>query len=167
MHPFRFYDRDEDGKLSFKEFKNMWSDIRKSKNLPEDPVSLEEEANKQAKLFGDEARKSLGLSEFLTSVGQLRFRGTSHLLRSSTSIMKVIRHKALASTGSDPKRSDAKRMRTSADVSILDPGTQESIQGFSRLEVNDFDNYEIANHSVRVRKSGTILDVLSLWDIER
>lgn len=34
------------------------------------------------------------------------------------------------------------------------------------LTSNLFDAYDIAAHSVRVRKSGTILDIHSLWDIE-
>ena len=38
------------------------------------------------------------------------------------------------------------------------------VDTFGRTE---FTAYDIATHSVRVRKSGTILDIHTLWDIER
>lgn len=163
----RFYDRDGDGRLSFNEFKSLVRDIRRSRNLPETAEALQADAEKQAKLFGESASDSLGLTEFLTCVGQLRFRGTSHLLRSSSSVIKLVQTKDTLS-GSKSKRLETKRSRTSTDFVSLNPIEEESaIGGFTQSAVTDEDTYEIASHSVRVRKSGTVLDVHSIWDIER
>ncbi|ODN00844.1 Serine/threonine-protein phosphatase PP1 isozyme 5 [Orchesella cincta] len=64
------------------------------------------------------------------------------------------------------KRLQSKRSRTSSDFVALNLESEAVLGGFSQSEIRETDTYEIASHSVRVRKSGTVLDVHSLWDIE-
>ncbi|KAJ8312222.1 hypothetical protein KUTeg_009595 [Tegillarca granosa] len=78
---FRYYDTNCDGHLQFEEFKRMVRDIRVLKGLPVDEDSVNDDAVKSAKMFGSESKNKLPLGEFLTAVGQLKFRGTSVLFR--------------------------------------------------------------------------------------
>ncbi len=86
---FKFYDKNHDGKLEFPEFTNMVKDIRKLRgSSTEDPLVLEEAEN-SAKVFGA-SHDSLLISDFLSGVGQLKFRGTSTLLRSPKSVLEIL-----------------------------------------------------------------------------
>lgn len=122
------------------------------------------EAEKQSKLFGGISGDPLGLTDFLTCVGQLRFRGTSHLFRSGSSVLQLLQDR-LSSTLVQHRGSDSKRSRTSPDFVSLAPLVEESVMdGFVQSDMDD--PYEIASHSVRLRKSGTVLDVHTIWDVE-
>ncbi|XP_014674733.1 PREDICTED: uncharacterized protein LOC106814873 [Priapulus caudatus] len=88
---FRFYDQDQDGYLQFEEFKMLIKDIRDIKNLPTAEDEVDQEALASAKLFEAAESSALSLSEFLTAVGQLRFRGTSLLFRLPQSIVTYLR----------------------------------------------------------------------------
>ena len=85
---FRFYDKNHDGNLVFDEFSNMVKDILEMRGDIE--TSVEEEARKSAKIFGSDQCDMLSLSDFLSGVGQLKFRGTSMLLRSPKSVLEVL-----------------------------------------------------------------------------
>jgi diadenosine tetraphosphatase ApaH/serine/threonine PP2A family protein phosphatase len=136
----------------------MIADIRKVRGLTDDPQQLDLEAEKSAKMFGQASSSSLPLTEFLSAVGQLKFRGTSHLLRSPISVVSYLKGKQ---TGESVSFANVKRSRSA--VESMHFTGEENINSFGRTE---FNAYDIATHSVRVRKSGTILDIHSLWDIE-
>ncbi|XP_071480798.1 uncharacterized protein [Diadema antillarum] len=86
---FRYYDQDRDGKLEFAEFKQLVSDIRQLKGQSTDPETIQIEAEACARVFGNTRMTSLTLMDFLSAVGQLKFRGTSGLFRlPQASIMK-------------------------------------------------------------------------------
>ena len=53
-------------------------------------TNFEEEAKKSAKIFGSNQCDALSMSDFLSGVGQLKFRGTSMLLRSPRSVLEVL-----------------------------------------------------------------------------
>ena len=85
---FKFYDKNHDGNLIFAEFSNMVKDILALKSDSE--TNFEEEAKKSAKIFGSNQCDALSMSDFLSGVGQLKFRGTSMLLRSPRSVLEVL-----------------------------------------------------------------------------
>jgi hypothetical protein len=45
------------------------------------------------RVFGEKISETLGQTEFLQAVGQLRFRGTSHLLRSPKSVLTYLQER--------------------------------------------------------------------------
>ena len=83
---FRFYDKNHDGNLIFTEFSNMVKDILVMRG--ELDKNVEEEAKNSAKIFG--SGDTLTMSDFLSGVGQLKFRGTSMLLRSPKSVLDIL-----------------------------------------------------------------------------
>ena len=83
---FRYYDKNRDNKLHFEEFMPMVKDIRAFRGASLDENDVQKEAEACAKVFDTSQAEVLSMSDFLTGVGQLKFRGTSVLLRSPTSI---------------------------------------------------------------------------------
>ncbi|XP_025091130.1 uncharacterized protein LOC112562232 isoform X2 [Pomacea canaliculata] len=173
---FRYYDANHDGYLQFEEFKNMVRDIRDHKGLPNDEQSLREDAINSAKLFGEDTKDMLPSAEFLSAVGTLKFRGTSILFRLPQSCMAQLK-KRDSSPCSDsdsgeeppakkqrPKLIDSKKPKGSSDngeVSIFKQpeGRAPSSQGKSP-------KYELATHTVRVRRTGSLAEVMALWDLQ-
>ena len=74
--------------MIFAEFSNMVKDILALKS--DNETNFEEEAKKSAKIFGSNHSDALSMSDFLSGVGQLKFRGTSMLLRSPRSVLEVL-----------------------------------------------------------------------------
>lgn len=180
---FRFYDQNMDGFLQYEEFKCMVRDIRKIKGLSLDDDAVTEDAQKSAKLFGNETKNKLPLGEFLTAVGQLKFRGTSVLFRLPQSCVALLkgaessanqngettgmepplkrcRPKLLDSVKSSPPR---KLKSTDAEMEVfkLPEGRPLSAGRF----VNHI-RYELATHTVKVRRTGVLSDVVKLWDLQ-
>ena len=66
--------------------KPIFTDIRAFRGASLDENDVQKEAEACAKVFDTSQAEVLSMSDFLTGVGQLKFRGTSVLLRSPTSI---------------------------------------------------------------------------------
>ena len=97
---FRYYDKNHDGKLLFDEFFFMVKDIRSIRGASVQDEDVRKEASESAKVF--ETNDDLSMSDFLTGVGQLKFRGTSMLLRNPKSVKDVLGTK----TGEDSNSSN-------------------------------------------------------------
>ncbi|XP_067121609.1 uncharacterized protein [Centruroides vittatus] len=162
---FRFYDSDRDDKLHYSEYFQMVSDIQRLKGLPVDEDSLKESAENGMKVFGIEKSKTLLLNVFLSAVGQLKFRGTSLLFRFPTTIIPTVRNKRHL----DGERAKCKRPKLSDSIK---PTNKTDYFNFDNLEqycdssIKGNDCYELATHSVKVRRTGTLIDVSSLWELE-
>ncbi|XP_063395930.1 uncharacterized protein LOC134680697 isoform X2 [Mytilus trossulus] len=182
---FRFYDKNSDGHLQYDEFRHMVKDIRSFKNLSLDEESVEEDAVKSAKLFGAESKNKLPLGEFLQAVGQLKFRGTSVLFRlqhSSTTSLKLLEKPI---ENSSPMKDESMEPPSSKR---LRPKMLDSIRNSPprKLNMTDTDGelfklpdvrplsakhpqlprYELATHTIKVRRTGVLADVVKLWDLQ-
>ncbi|KAF8768173.1 Serine/threonine-protein phosphatase PP1 like protein [Argiope bruennichi] len=154
---FRYYDSNNDGALENSEFRSMISDINNLKDIVMDDAQLDKAVEEHAKTFQLQGKIKLTLPNFLQTVGQLKFRGTSSLFRTPESVLMGIFNKngftiQAKSETSQPK----KRPRETSPDNILE-----------RLNGAMFEKkYDLATHSVKVRRSGTLVGVNSLWDME-
>ena len=170
------------------------------------------------RVFGesDGNASKLSLSNFLTGISQLKFRGTSLLLRSPKSIVEHLISKntpPLSSNNSRKRRktgppndmdnndndnddvfssprlpappsstSSSKRSKLGSTTSSLatsvsfedydnDDDDEDALDESSGACINPpYDlfprKYEFATHAVKVKRSGQVIDVQSLWDLE-
>ena len=131
---FRFYNINNNQRMKFDEFKLMIKDIHKNKgqNLSDD--LLNNEALQMFRLFGlHSSDQTLSLMDFLSGVGQLRFRGTSVLFRLNTSI-----NERLLSLSN---RTLNTKIITSQSM------TRQQI---SNISINESHPYELATHIIKV-----------------
>ncbi|XP_035226625.1 uncharacterized protein LOC118198953 isoform X3 [Stegodyphus dumicola] len=149
---FRFYDSNSDGFLENSEFRSLLSDINRLKGITMDEEALDNAVKTHSKTFQLQGSGKLTLTNFLLTVGQLKFRGTSCLFRAPESVIYSILHKRGFTVMQKEETSSLKRPRLS---------TTDSQNG-SLLE----GKYDLATHSVKVKRSGTLVDVNSLWDME-
>ncbi|XP_043197114.1 uncharacterized protein LOC122367774 isoform X2 [Amphibalanus amphitrite] len=173
---FRYYDKDNDGRLEFSEFRQIVSDIRRFKGQSVNKEELMLVTEQSAKVFGAESSEYLTLTEFLTGVGQLKFRGTSLLLRSPQSVSAFLKQRQSAADrpGSPAGGRVSPRPSVMFDRSPLHatdgPEKLEEVSAdgpfFSPSAGSEGTEYELATHSVRVRRTGTLLDINALWDME-
>lgn len=106
------------------------------------------------------------------------------MLRSPTSVAIYLKTRRAAETGVQVKtrrsnaridtsalapNNDLSRLRYSVNIKANAVGSivQNALYLSGLLGHKSFEPYDLATHSVRIRKSGTIADVNSLWDIER
>lgn len=102
------------------------------------------------------------LSDFLIGVGQLKFRGTSVLFRFNKSIGELI----------NSFNATQSILEDNQEVNITNGLASQSL--FYRPEKklkSEKQNssealYELATHSVRVKRTGTVGDISALWDLE-
>ncbi|XP_059143414.1 uncharacterized protein LOC131930805 [Physella acuta] len=177
---FRYYDKNSDGFLQFEEFKMMVKDIRDHKGLPNDDASLMEDAINSAKVFGEETKNKLSSGDFLTAVGSLKFRGTSILFRLPQSCMTNLRLAREGSPFSDsdsdskeepptkrsrPKLLDYKKPKDKPiekdDPIFKQPEGRAPSSASSKVA-----KYDLATHTVRVKRTGALADVMALWDLQ-
>ncbi|KAK7088081.1 uncharacterized protein [Littorina saxatilis] len=173
---FRYYDTNIDGFLQFEEFKHMVRDIREHKGLPNDEASLMEDALNSAKLFGEETQDKLPSAEFLSAVGTLKFRGTSILFRLAQScVTHLKRRDSSPCSDSDsgdepptkkqrPKLIDSKKNKAPTDNGEL--GVFKQPEGRAPTSQGKSAKYELATHTVRVRRTGSLAEVMALWDLQ-
>ncbi|XP_060578202.1 uncharacterized protein LOC132735281 [Ruditapes philippinarum] len=175
---FRYFDRNMDGHLQFDEFKRLVSDIRQSKGLSCDDEAVEEDAINSAKLFGTETKDKLPLADFLSAVGQLKFRGTSVLFRLPHSCTLSL--KSLETDDNAPD-SDMEPPYKRSRPKITDPikpnkkfgntGPGPNNDAFKHPEGRPFTaahkqhRYELATHTVKVRRTGALQEVMAIWDL--
>lgn len=187
---FRYYDSNGDDKLEFEEFKKLVEDIRAKKGLPCDQKSVSLEAAELAKVFGSETKPSLDLLDFLRAVGQLKFRGTSTLFRLKQASGKSLNGDQEENiddlSDEEEKTRGAKRKKTNHNRSLgIDCEAVSSPSGSSDSSTTGviFKSperktklssssplksgiYELATHSVKVKRSGFLSDVRTLWDLK-
>lgn len=170
---FNFYCRSSRDFMKPDEFIRMLADIRKSKG--KEKLTAEaamEEANKMAKLFGCSSKENLHLHSFLETVGQLKFRGTSSIFRMlDRSWMEQLRIDELKS---DQKQGSAsaftptrKRSREHLNLSSssMDTGDEDELLQPKLKKVKDVEPYQLALHSVKVRRTGVTVEAKALWDL--
>ncbi|XP_005096992.1 uncharacterized protein LOC101848881 isoform X2 [Aplysia californica] len=177
---FRYYDVNGDGFLQFEEFKALVKDIRDHKGLPNDDASLVEDAINSAKLFGEETKDKLPSSDFLTAVGSLKFRGTSILFRLHQTCMTNLRLAREGSPYSDsdsdnreepptkrsrPKLMDSKKPKEKQTDKLDSIFKQPEGRAPSSTSVK-MAKYDLATHTVRVKRTGTLAEVMALWDLQ-
>ncbi|KAL4223534.1 hypothetical protein ACF0H5_017005 [Mactra antiquata] len=178
---FRYYDRNLDGNLQFEEFKQLVSDIRSSKSLSIEPSAVEEDALNSAKefspgLFGTETKDKLPLADFLSAVGQLKFRGTSVLFRlphSCTQSLKSLElDDSLSDSDMEPPSKKARPKITDpikSNVKLDNTGPKDMFkQPEGRPYTHSFKNhrYELATHTVKVRRTGALQEVMAIWELQ-
>ncbi len=162
--------------MNFEQFKNLIKDIntlKKMNSTTSDEKSLEIEAINAFKLFGlNSPNDLLSLSDFLIGVGQLKFRGTSVLFRLNRPIADILSNMydmAEITNAPDlllyPLNHGLKLKNL--NKSILPKGDL-TIATKSRIEKRR-DDYELATHTVRVKRTGDITDNMRIdriWDLD-
>ncbi|XP_052234478.1 uncharacterized protein LOC127847015 [Dreissena polymorpha] len=172
---FRFYDRNMDGNLQFDEFTRLVYDIRQCKGLSLDDDAVKEDALNSGKLFGGETKDKLPLADFLSAVGQLKFRGTSVLFRlpqSCTQSLKNMEADDSLSDGSDneppSKRGRHKitdPIKNNKKLNDTGPGPFKQPEGRPVTAMSRQNRYELATHTVKVRRTGALQEVMAIWDL--
>jgi hypothetical protein len=149
---FRYYNINNNQRMTFDEFKLLIKDIHKNKaqNLTGD--ALNDEALQMFRSFGlRSADQTLSLMDFLSGVGQLRFRGTSVLFRLNVSINDYFQRSSSTSNTLiiPPSTSNMTTSnRTLSRVTMTRrSGTQQQL---SNISVDESHQYEIATHIVKV-----------------
>ncbi|CAF0754187.1 unnamed protein product [Rotaria sordida] len=133
---FRFYNVKNSGSMSIEEFRDLHNDVQCLKaGKPSDDIPSYNEVLSTFNSFNLQANNQLILIEFLNSVGQLKYRGTSVLFRLNTNVQELLRM--------------CKRYK---DVKIDNQN--------DRIHGNV--NYELADHCVTLKKSGILHQVESL-----
>lgn len=86
------FDRDEDGMLDPDELASLVHDVEAARTSsgPIDTTRRESAVAEARKVFDLKDSEKLSLVNFLTGVGNLRFRGTSLLLRAPHSIFEYL-----------------------------------------------------------------------------
>ncbi|GFU77152.1 hypothetical protein TNCV_4330461 [Trichonephila clavipes] len=154
---FRYYDGNNDGALENSEFRSMISDINAMREIILNDEALDKAVEEHSKTFQLQGKMKLVLTNFLQTVGQLKFRGTSNLFRSPESILYAIYNKrGLTAQTRTENSAPNKRLRENSPDDIL-----EKLNG-AMFEKK----YDLATHSVKVRRSGALVGVNSLWDME-
>ncbi|KAL3244345.1 hypothetical protein MRX96_018962 [Rhipicephalus microplus] len=92
-HIFRLYDTNCDGIMQYSEFRKMVKDIQLMRGITMDEAALDKFTATSAVSFNLPTGGQLPLNEFLLAVGQLKFRGTSLLFRSPSSVLPTLKKK--------------------------------------------------------------------------
>ncbi|XP_028968169.1 uncharacterized protein LOC100908605 [Galendromus occidentalis] len=137
---FRFYDRDEDGFLNKAELAALVRDVEQARSS-DSLTDLEHTITEARRAFNLDETALLGSSAFSKALGNLQYRGTSTLFRAKSSAF----HKMSLMKVSKA----AKRRRASENEQ--NPEEQ---------------NYTIALHTVRVRRTGSVSEALTWWDAQ-
>ncbi|CAH1113640.1 unnamed protein product [Psylliodes chrysocephalus] len=148
---FKFYDQDRDGLIKGDDFKSIITDLRKVKKSPLDPPAVAKEASETYKSMGMPEGNPITESDFLKAICDLKIRGTATLFRSTVGILKLI------------KESSEKPAPTSAAA----PGPPARLPSQTeQRKVGKPLDYEVANHSVKIQRSGQALNIDELRQIQ-
>ncbi|KAL1494191.1 hypothetical protein ABEB36_009828 [Hypothenemus hampei] len=157
---FKYYDRDEDRLLKPEEFRNLIIDLRKSKKLLLDAGSITKDLQDTYKALGVLEKQPLNLKDFLRGVCDLKIRGTSHLFRSVTGIIKYLKdNERSISSGEQGVLPVKSVLELSGEQCRVTSDKQSSIP----IQKN-FD-YEIAFHAVKIQKSGQAININEMSEI--
>ncbi|OQV16251.1 putative Serine/threonine-protein phosphatase BSU1 [Hypsibius exemplaris] len=168
---FRYYDANNDRVLNPQEFKRLLRDLRSARGLPVDEAAIETEAQGAFAIFDIQGDTSsdIPLDNFLNAVGHLRFRGTSSLLRVQSSVRtkKVEDDRGAAVTPARKRPATGRLFPLNAAVSVSSTDLSSSPKTTTRKsDGEEVESYELAMHSVKVRRSGILADVQTLWDMD-
>jgi hypothetical protein len=135
--------------MTFDEFKLMIKDIHKNKGQNLIGDALNDEALQMFRSFGLRSTdQTLSLMDFLSGVGQLRFRGTSVLFRLNMSINDYFQRLSLAPNTLVTPSSTSNRTLSRITMTRRS-GTQQQ-QQIANKSVDESHPYEIATHIVKV-----------------
>jgi hypothetical protein len=139
---FRYYNVNNNQRMAFDEFKLMIKDIHKNKGQQLTGDALNDEASQMFRSFGlRSADQTLSLMDFLSGVGQLRFRGTSVLFRLPMPISDLLKRSSIKSNT---------LVIPSSTSNIISSNRTLSNMTMARRSVEDSHPYEIATHIVKV-----------------
>lgn len=165
---FRYYNAMGDGYLHPPEFRKMVFDILTIKGLETGEENLDEAVKENIGLFNngkeiDPASFRIPLNTFLIAVGNLKFRGTSVLFRLLHSCHTHSKRGSCEKPGSDDEHEDTtkKRAKIVSNEESFANGEDDNENGFPAGK-----NYELATHTVKVRRTGTLADIMAIWDLE-
>lgn len=151
-------------KMTYEQFKTLIEDINRMKNnSPLDDDILNNEVINGFKIFGLNSKsETLLLSEFLIGIGQLKFRGTSVLFRLSKSLKELFNDVKYLSQLYPNNSSKLTKKAIEKQKSPL----HEAQQSFN-IEMDETETgYELATHTVKVKRTGALFDIAKLWDLE-
>ncbi|XP_078587123.1 uncharacterized protein LOC144868595 [Branchiostoma floridae x Branchiostoma japonicum] len=169
---FRYYNKNSDGVLKQEELQSIVADIFECKGRQLTAEELTEETAKAIKLFGNDDNGGVALADFLSAVGSLKFRGTSLLFRLPHDFTGNLDAKMnnLGAGGRDFPDAAPRRERRPSKRKKWEAGNESDSSGKeSEVELPDIDigiKYELALHSVKVRRTGVVSDVNTLWDLQ-
>ncbi|XP_037566856.1 uncharacterized protein LOC119446493 [Dermacentor silvarum] len=170
-HIFRLYDTNCDGIMEYSEFRKMVKDIQIMRGITMDEAALDKFTATSAVSFNLPNGGQLPLNEFLLAVGQLKFRGTSLLFRSSSSVLPTLKKKYTQESLIEPTTKRSKMFHPTIGNENMDQSAVSAVEDSASAEAtsrfpSQVGHYELATHSVKVRRTGTLVDVLSLWQLE-
>jgi len=143
---FRYYNISNNQRMNFDEFKSMIKDIHKNKGQNLEGDALNDEALQMFRLFGLKSTdQALNLMDFLSGVGQLRFRGTSVLFRLTMSINDFLKR---PTTKSNILVATPTNQTLTTTVTV--PKRLNTQQQISNTSIEGSHPYEIATHIVKV-----------------
>lgn len=155
---FRFYDSNNDGFLEWKELRDLIVEVNRLKGILENDEAFENSITACLKTFNVSVHDSLSLTNFLQTVGQLKFRGTSSLFRTPVLVIHAILQKRnLTAPGNDLEIVGQKRPHCGL--------TPPDFQSSKEIQANNIGEYELATHIVKVRRTGAV-NVHTFWDME-
>ncbi|XP_017773342.1 PREDICTED: uncharacterized protein LOC108560344 [Nicrophorus vespilloides] len=150
---FRFFDRDRDGHINYKELKDFVIYMRKNKGLAVDPTSVEKEQKSYSLALNVTPNKSINMIDFLKMAGELRIRGLSQVLRFPRSL-KVYYQNSMDKADSKGKADETKLL------SMEVPPKSKVASAYAKCA-----DFQIAAHTIRIRKSGTMINLEAMWNI--
>jgi diadenosine tetraphosphatase ApaH/serine/threonine PP2A family protein phosphatase len=190
---FRYYTSSGQSYMTFNEFRDMFRDICIQKRFPTAGPPFEGSVSENWNNFGVTEANGLSLSKFLTLVGQLKFRGTSVLFRLPRSpvdrssdpysnpnrpscpspcpspllvrLSKEPTQNALSDSSDDEQMEITQPNSNKGNSTTLQLVDNESLNSNDSDMTPNSDGFIIATHSVKVRRSGMMVDVISLWDL--
>ncbi|GAV03509.1 hypothetical protein RvY_13918 [Ramazzottius varieornatus] len=166
---FKYYDSDNDKVLNSLEFKRLLRDLRSSRGLPADESAVESEAQSSMAVFdiqGD-AAGAIPLDNFLNAVGHLRFRGTSSLLRVQSTIkLKKGDEDSGHANGTARKRPVTGHRHLNSAISVSSTDLNSNSNRIVSRNGKGEEAYELAIHSVKVRRTGILTDIQTLWEMD-
>ncbi|CAH1962667.1 unnamed protein product [Acanthoscelides obtectus] len=146
---FRYYDRDKDGFLKCDEFKNVISDLRRSKKMPVDAPNVAKETSETYKAMGAADGSNISVMDFLKAICDLKIRGTSMIFRSSVGIIKYLKD----------VQEKSGRSAASAVSSAMQGSVAQNPRGKMTTPPMKYLDYEVAVHTLRIQRSGNAINI--------
>ncbi|XP_039292563.1 uncharacterized protein LOC111049758 [Nilaparvata lugens] len=94
---FRFFDTTNSNRLSFDDLKRMLLMIRETRGQSQNEIEVEKELDNCEKTVQNISITDMTLGNFMRCIGELKFRGTSKLLRSPISVIQFFRSRNIES----------------------------------------------------------------------
>ncbi|GAB6030244.1 hypothetical protein CHUAL_005921 [Chamberlinius hualienensis] len=159
---FRFYDSDSDNLMTLADFRGLMNDVNELKQEEIENGTQEKTAEEiYIKLFGvSSTSEGLSIQKFLETIGSLKFRGTSTLLR----LKKPFNHFLKLSNFTDRNETPPAKRAKMSDGTLKNWEASTSTSGCESN--NRSKSYKLATHTVKLKYSGQLLDIQAIWDLE-